>query len=242
VVSTAGLIAGHRVLVTGAASGIGQAVMELALAHGATVVGVDLQPSPAIVGCDVTDEASVAAAFAIAGQAGAITDVVNCAGVYAAGAVADMSLASWQRVIGVNLTGSFLVGRAAANILPRGGTCIFIASKNGLRGEARASAYSASKFGVIGLMESLSRELAPRGIRVNAVCPGGVETPMYARTIEAEARVQGISVQELRRANDARVPLGGQARPSQIADVCLFLMSSLSSHIAGAAIEVNGAE
>ncbi len=237
-----GLVAGHRVVVTGAASGIGAAVAALARANGATVVGLDLQGSEWVIPCDVRDEVAVNAAFDTVTEAGPITDVVHCAGIYGSGRVADLPLASWQRIIDINLTGSFLVGRAAGRVLPRGGTCIFISSTSGLRGEPGSSAYSASKFGVIGLMESMARELAPLGIRVNAVCPGAVHTPMYERTIRAEAEAQGIAIEDLRRGQKSRVPLGGQAMPGQIADVCLFLMSDLSSHIAGAAIAVNGAE
>jgi NAD(P)-dependent dehydrogenase (short-subunit alcohol dehydrogenase family) len=237
-----GLLSGHRVVVTGAASGIGEAVADRFAAEGAVVVGLDLRPRREMIVCDVGDEASVEEAFRLAHEGGAITDVVHCAGIADFGAIRDLPLAEWTRILDVNLTGSFLVGRDAARHLGRGGTLTFLASQGGLHGSALWGAYCSSKFGVVGLMEVMARELAPEGIRVNAVCPGGVNTPMSDATIEREAELGGVTFDEMRRQHDREVPLGGQAEATQVADVCLFLASSLASHVAGASLLVNGAQ
>src|SRR3954451_18562780 len=113
-------LVGRRVIVTGASSGIGNAVAGRFREAGADVVGLDLRPTGQDLQCDVADEASVEAAFGQVGEAGEITDVVHSAGIAALGPFRDFTLADWDRIISVNLTGSFLVGRAAARRLPRG--------------------------------------------------------------------------------------------------------------------------
>jgi NAD(P)-dependent dehydrogenase (short-subunit alcohol dehydrogenase family) len=229
------------VLVTGAASGIGRAVALRFAGAGAEVIAADLEPGEGLVGCDVRDEGSVRALFAAALSGGPLTDVVHCAGVGAVGSIAEVELREWARVIETNLTGAFVVGREAARTLERGATFTFMASQGGLRGEANHGVYSASKFGVIGLMQAMARELAPRGVRVNAVCPGIVDTPMTDASIAREAAITGRAVEEIRRFEASQVPLAEIATADQVADVCLFLASALATHVAGASIVVNGA-
>jgi NAD(P)-dependent dehydrogenase (short-subunit alcohol dehydrogenase family) len=232
----------RRVVVTGASSGIGKAVLQGFTSVGATVVGLDLRPEPGMIECDVSDEGSVDAAFATIREAGPVTDLVHAAGIATNAPFLTLPTAQWNRIIAVNLTGSFLVGRAAVRQMAHGGTITFIASQGGLRGSPNYAAYCASKFGVLGLMESMARELASSGIRVNAICPGGVRTPMADASIHEEAERRGLAFEAVLAEHNARVPIGGEAQPSQVADVCVFLASGLASHVAGASLLVNGGE
>jgi NAD(P)-dependent dehydrogenase (short-subunit alcohol dehydrogenase family) len=236
------LLVGHRALVTGAASGIGRAVAERFAAAGAAVVPADLNTGDGCIYMDVSDEASVLAAFDQAQADGPITDVVHSAGIVRFTPIRELALAEWQHILDVNLTGSFLVGREAARRLGRGGTITFISSMGGLRGDSRKAAYTASKFGVTALTQAIGREVIREGIRVNAVCPGGVRTPMSDRTIEFEAERDGVSIDEKRREHNGRVPRGRLAEADEIADVCIFLASDLAAHVAAASVLVNGAE
>jgi meso-butanediol dehydrogenase / (S,S)-butanediol dehydrogenase / diacetyl reductase len=236
------LLEGRRALVTGAAGGIGRAVVARFAEAGASVVPADLVEERAFVRIDVRDEASVVAAFDTAENEGPLTDVVHCAGIARPERIRELTLADWNAILETNLTGSFLVGRESARRLRRGGTLTFLSSQGGLRADAMWAAYGASKFGVIALTQAIGRELATDGIRVNAVCPGGVRTPMSDATIELEASRDGLSVDEKRSQHDARVPLGRMAEPEEVADVCLFLASPLSRHVAAAALVVNGAQ
>src|SRR5437773_1487302 len=171
-------LAGRVVLVTGAAGAIGRAAVAAFTAAGACCQAADLVPGEDTLACDVTDEASVAASIEAALSLGPLTDVVHAAGVVSVGPVAELTAAELRAVLEVNLAGSFLVAGAAARAMTGGGSITLVSSQAGLRGGANWSAYSASKAGVNRLAESLAQELAPRGIRVNAVCPGNVETPM----------------------------------------------------------------
>ncbi len=123
-----------------------------------------------------------------------------------------------------------------------GGSITLISSQAGLRGGASWSAYSASKAGVNRLAESLAQELAPRGIRVNTVCPGNVETPMADEAIRRLAAGSAISRAEIRARYQRGIPMGRFARPEEVASVCVFLASSLASYVTGASIVVDGGE
>src|SRR5581483_11607820 len=180
---------GRVVLVTGAAGGIGSAIATKVAEAGARVVRVDAAGGDGIIACDVSSEAQVLAAFDAAGDG--VSDVVHAAGICDTALVADMSLEVWKRIIDVNLTGTFLVGREAARRLPDGGGLVLIASVAGLTGDPMFGAYCASKFGVVALNQVLARELGGRRIRVNAVCPGGVRTAFSTRTIEQDAERLG---------------------------------------------------
>jgi NAD(P)-dependent dehydrogenase (short-subunit alcohol dehydrogenase family) len=235
----ASLLAGRRALVTGAAGGVGGGVVEAFRAAGAEVVGADLLPTEGLLRCDVTDEATVEACFA---QAGHVDDIVHAAGVVALGEVASLSLDEFRRVLEVNLVGSFLVARAAARTLGRGGTLTLVASQAGRHGGAGWSAYCASKFGVIGLVECLAQELAPHGVRVNAVCPGTVETTMTETAIAGLAAGRGATPGAVRDRYLAGIPLGRFAEPREIGLACVFLASQLASYVAGASLVLDGGE
>lgn len=240
--SLSAMLAGRRALVTGAAGGIGGAIARRFAEVGASVVGADLNSVDDCIHLDVSNEASVIAAFDEAESGGPLTDVVHCAGVVRFDPIRDLPLAEWQRIIDVNLTGSFLVGREAARRLPRGGSLTFMSSIGGLRSDSQKAAYTASKFGVTALTQAIGREVIADGIRVNAVCPGGVRTPMSDATIEFEAARDGTSVGEKRAEHNGRVPRGRLAEPSEIADVCVFLASELAAHVACASVLVSGGD
>ncbi len=207
---------------------------------------------------DVADEAAVERAVAVVlDRHGRLDHAVLCAGILSNSLVAEMPLDLWRRTLDVNLTGSFLVARAVTRAMLRAGqagrdgrdgvadgerTITFLSSQAGKRGGAYAGAYAASKFGVLGLMESLSREVTPRGIRVNAVCPGDVETPMIAQNVREMAAAAGVTEDEYRRDVARGIPLGRLARPEEVAGVCLFLASPAASYISGEAINVDGGQ
>jgi NAD(P)-dependent dehydrogenase (short-subunit alcohol dehydrogenase family) len=233
---------GRNVLVTGAAGGIGQAICAAFAACGAALTAVDARAEDGMLACDVGDEAAVRAAFDAAERRGKLTDVVHAAGVVTVGAVADLAVEELMRVLRVNLVGSFLIAREAVRCVADGGSITFISSQAGLKGAALWSAYSASKAGVNRLAESLAQELGPRGIRVNCVCPGTVDTAMIDDATAGLAPLTGQSAAAIRAQYRAGIPLGRLAQPAEVAAVCVFLASGLASYVSGTALVVDGGE
>lgn len=158
------------------------------------------------------------------------------------GSVADTPAAGFRRTIEVNLVASFLVARAAARRLPSGGTLTLLSSQAGLRGSALWGAYCASKFGVVGLGQSLAQELAPRGVRVNVLCPGTIDTPMTTTAIEQVAAARGADPAAVRDAYVAGIPLGRLGEPADVAGACVLLASPLAAFVTGASLVVDGGE
>jgi NAD(P)-dependent dehydrogenase (short-subunit alcohol dehydrogenase family) len=253
------LLAGQVAFITGAAHGIGRAVAERFHAHGAAVVLADIdgagaEQAAAELGhradqaiawpLDVTDEAAIEhAAEETMRQFGRIDCLVANAGILHLCPVVDMAAPIWRRVIEVNLTGAFLTCRSFARRMiaqRQGGRLILTSSLFGRRGGAENGAYSASKFGMIGLMECLAAELAPHGILVNAVCPGQVDTAMMRQVFVDRARLVERPPETVQRALEARIPLRRMAQIDEIADVFLFLASSLNGYITGQSIVVDG--
>jgi len=239
-------LAGRKIIITGAASGIGRATARLFRAEGAQVAVLDRSDNAAkavaeeigaiAVTCDVSDPASVAAAVDQAAAAmGGLDGVVNAAGILSETGIADTSADVFNRTLAVNLTGTFLVIQAAApHIRKEGkGTIVNIASGVGLMPTGPGSiAYVASKGGVVALTKSASLELAP-AIRVNSVCPGAVETAMtsaYIRDAEGKPNTQIAQ----------RYALGRHAQPEELAAAILFLTSDESSFMTGIALPVDG--
>jgi NAD(P)-dependent dehydrogenase (short-subunit alcohol dehydrogenase family) len=228
---------GRRILITGAASGIGRATAELFAAEGAalTLLDRDAQALQAVAqqtggqACeaDVTDEDSVASAVARGAAAmGGIDGVVNAAGVMLRGSVLEVTVAEWRRVLEINLTGGYTVVRCCLPWLQQApaATIVNLGSGQALLPNAPdRTAYSASKGGVLNLTRALAAELAP-AIRANTVCPGLVDTPM----------ADGV------RANVGNYALKRLAQPEEIARAILFLTSSESSYVTGAALAVDG--
>lgn len=234
------MLRGHGALITGAGGGIGRALVEAFRDAGAQATGVDVAGNHD-VRCDVSDESDVVAAFDAAERRGPLTDVVCAAAVAGRGTIAELERAEWQRVIDVNLTGAFLVAREAVRRMSAPGTITMISSYSGRHGTAGRGAYCASKFAMIGLVEALAREVGGRGIRVNAVLPYGVDTPMADETFARSAAATGVSIEELRQADHATIALGRYASPAEIADTCLWLASDLAGYVNGASIAVDGA-
>lgn len=231
-----GRLAGRRIVVTGAASGIGAAIAQLFVAEGAQVAALDrnaegIQHGVAIA-ADVSDEASVAQAVERAALAlGGIDGLVNAAGIANGELLSEVSLEDWRRVIDVNLTGSFLLARACHPYLRavQDSTIVNFSSGQGLQPFMRRGAYAASKAGVISLSKSLAMEWAP--IRVNTICPGAVDTPMVRNGYDPEV---------LRTQVGARYALGRVAEAVEIARAALYLTGGESSFITGVALAVDG--
>ncbi|AMS44635.1 SDR family oxidoreductase (plasmid) [Aminobacter sp. MDW-2] len=254
-------MAKRHALVTGAGSGIGRAIA-LALAadgHGVSLCGRRAAPLEAVRdeiakiggeafvldGFDVTEAHSVEAGIAKAiAHAGDIAVLVNCAGEAPSAPFDKTDLALWNRVMGINLTGTFLVTQAALASVKRAGKgrIVNVASTAGLTGYAYVSAYCASKHGVVGMTRALALELARTDVTVNAVCPGFTDTPLLDGAVETITGKTGRSAEEAR-ATLARVnPQGRLVTPEEVADTVLWLASEKATAITGQAIPVAGGE
>lgn len=237
---------GRRMLVTGGAKGIGKAAASRFLAGGAQVACLDmdeaalaeLEPGFVALNADVTDTASVETAIAeAAARMGGLDGIVNSAGVDLQSSLEDMTDAAWERLIAVNLTGPMKVCRAALPFLKAagGGTIVNVSSGAGLQPLKFRSAYSASKAGLQMFSKSLAMELAEAGIRVNVVCPGAVETPLFRSSI-----AEGETGEAQRDAVRARYALARIADPDEIAAGIAFLSSAEASYVTGVALAVDG--
>ncbi|MCP9271701.1 SDR family NAD(P)-dependent oxidoreductase [Mycolicibacterium arenosum] len=232
-----GRFIGKRAVVTGAAGGVGRATVELLDAEGASVIGLDLNPGDGDVACDVGDTISVDAAMTTATERlGGLDIVVNVAGIDQFRKFGDLDVATWQRHIGVNLTGPMLICRAALpHLRASKGNIVTVASIAGLRAQPYQAAYCASKGGVILLMKSLALELAADGIRVNTVCPGGVETDLPVKAA-AEHPDTDLDWELLMETAGARY---GFMPPKDVADAIAYLASDAAASVTGAVLSVD---
>ncbi len=246
-------------LVTGAASGIGLETTRRLVAEGATaLILVDRQDAVltalgdeieaqglAVMLCrqDVADEAAwdgVEHGIRHHWQ-GLDTLVVN-AGVSDSGPISDLSLAAWQKVMSVNLDGAFLTLRAGMRLLRDGGAAVVVSSASAVKAEPGVGAYSASKAALLQLAKVAAREGAPRGVRVNAILPGGVETPIWTETPFFREMVaeHGSEAAAFAALAGMATPLGRFARPEEIAGQIAFMLSPASGSMTGAAMVVDG--
>ena len=226
-------LTGEVAVVTGAAQGLGAAVADALDAAGAHVARTDV--AGADFGLDVTERSSVENALAeIAGSLGEPTILINNAGVNRIGPSETIAEQRWQQVVDVNLTGTFRCSQAAgARMLAAGrGSIVNIASISAYLGMPGRAAYCATKAGVIGLTRALGVEWASRGVRVNAVAPGYVGTPMVEQAI-AEGL---LDAEELA----ARTPLGRVASPAEVADAVVWLASPAARYVTGQTLVVDG--
>lgn len=223
-------------VVTGGASGIGRATATRFAEEGATVRTADIAGDADHV-LDVRDEQAVARAVAAIVEAhGRIDVVVNAAGVAGGGPVHLVDADEWDRVIDVNLKGTFNVCKhvCAQMVARKSGSVVNIASIEGIEGTEGGSVYNASKGGVIMLTKSMAIDYAMTGIRVNAVCPGGIETPLLSSMIDQPG------MEEYRAKMLAAHKLGRFGRPEEVANAVLFLASSEASFVTGSAMVVDG--
>jgi NAD(P)-dependent dehydrogenase (short-subunit alcohol dehydrogenase family) len=239
---TSGL-AGKRALVTGAASGIGAAVAARLASQGARVALVDVAPSEPADGCiaiqaDVSDEAAVERALDQASRdfGGLDAVVVNAATqlVDREASIHELELDTWQRTLDVNLTGAFLTAKHGARALlaAGGGAIVCVGSPTGELGIApELGAYSSSKAGIVGLVRAMAADYARRGIRVNGVLPGVMDTPMNDWWRHDPAK---------RQESEDSIPIGRIGRPEEVAAVVAFLCSDDASYVIGALWAVDG--
>jgi NAD(P)-dependent dehydrogenase (short-subunit alcohol dehydrogenase family) len=245
----------HRAVVLGAAGAIGRAICRTYAEAGANVLAFDTDEEGVqklmseLVGdghaaglVDVTDPGSVERMADDAWRRGPVDSVIYAVGVEFTADVADMDWGEYRRLMAVNLAGAFFTGKAfASRMLGAGlpGAFTFLSSIAGKRGEPGASAYCASKFGLIGFVESFAAEVAEQGIRVNAICPGCVDSPMLRAVAGEVAAREGTSselvMQRLTNMSAAR----RLVRPEEVAGACLWLSSPLASAVTGEAIDVD---
>ena len=203
--------------------------------EGYAVAGWDLRGAPPV---DVTDEAGVAEAAARAGEI--VDAVVLAAGISRMALLGDTTSEDWHAQMAVNAFGVFNCVRALAPRMRRGGSIVVVSSMAGIAGAPLLSAYSASKFAAIGLVQAAALELAAAGVRVNAVCPMYVRTPMQERELVWEAELRQIEPEEVMRGYVEATPLGRVAEPEEVADVVGFLVGEQSRYMTGSNVTVSG--
>lgn len=250
------LLAGKTVLVTGAASGIGRAIVKRLAKAGAWVavtdkdggaadrlakeIGSDAISAP----LDVTDAAATAQAFDQAITAFGKIDIVCAnAGISTMNPTADLTEAEWDSNMDVNAKGVFLTNQAAIRrwlAAKQSGVIVNTASLAGKLGAPLLAHYSASKFAVVGFTQALAREMGPHNIRVNCVCPGFVRTSMQEREVVWEGKLRGMEPDAVRREYISLTPLGRLEEAEDVADIVLFLASDLSRFLTGEAINASG--
>jgi NAD(P)-dependent dehydrogenase (short-subunit alcohol dehydrogenase family) len=227
------LLEGKVALVTGAASGIGAATAAAFAREGATVLGADLKGDPPV---DVTDEAQVEALLArVLAEHGRLDCAVNNAGITGAGGpLQTLRLEDWLRTITVNLTSVFLCMKHEIRAMKRsgGGAIVNLSSGAGLIGVPFLAPYAASKHGVLGLTKTAALENAATGIRVNAICPGSVDTPMLRGFMQSSPEAEKMILRGQ--------PGGRLGRPEEIAEAAVWLCSDRASFVTGESMLVDG--
>lgn len=231
-------------VVIGGASGIGWATARLMAERGDTVALADLDGDAAAARAaelgatatghqvDITDPTGMRALFdTVTERHGPVGTVIDCAGISRPGTIADLSLDDWKATVDVCLTGAFLAVKEAARTVRDGGSVVLVASLNGRQPGVGMSAYCSAKAGVLMLTEVAAMELAPRGIRVNAVNPGFVHTPLtFGATL-----VPGLVEEYIE-----NTPLGRAGTPEDVAQTIGFLTSAAAGWMTGSAVDLNG--
>ncbi len=256
-------LSNQSAIVTGAGQGLGESLALRLAQEGCDVLIADINAEKAEVTAakiasetgrrvlgvraDVTSDESCAQMVNRAvSDFGRLDILVANAGILEAGDVTELSAEDFRRVIDVNLTGYFLSAQAAARVMvaQRSGSIVQINSKSGKKGSFRNGAYAASKFGGIGLTQSIALDLAPHGVRVNAICPGNLldGTLWQDSLFDQYAQMQGLTREQVRAKYEGQVPLGRGATYSDIAGVMVFLCSHDAAYMTGQAINVTGGQ
>lgn len=249
------LLEGRRALVTGGGTGIGRAIAEALAAAGARVAVTDIGAADARVVAerlegaiafrlDVTDALETRRVMDRASdQLDGLEIVCANAGVSTMRKVVDLTEEEWEHNMAVNAKGVFLTNQAAVRHFLAGGVAgaiVNTASLAGKQGAPLLAHYAASKFAVVGFTQSLAREVAPHGIRVNCVCPGFVRTSMQDREVVWEAKLRRMTTEAVREEYIALTPLGRLEEPTDVADAVVFLASDAARFITGEALNVTG--
>lgn len=251
------------VLVTGGAQGLGEAISKRFAGEGATVLVADINEDGAkataenIAGefgvktlglkMNVTDDFEVHSNMEmIEKDFGRLDVLVSNAGILKAHGIEEFPVSEWRMVMEVNLVGYMICAKHACQIMmkQKSGNIVQVNSKSGKKGSFRNSAYAASKFGGIGLTQSLALEMAPYGVRVNSVCPGNLldGTLWQDSLFEQYAKTQGITVEEVKKKYMDQVPLGRGCTYNDVSNVVMFLASDQASYMTGQAINVTGGQ
>ena len=248
-------LAGKRALITGAAAGIGAAIAAAFEEAGARIHVCDIDSNALASFCerhprisssvtDVSDDDAVGRLFDDAlGALGGLDILVNNAGIAGpTAAIEEMAVADWRRTLAVNLDSVFYCTRRAVPLLRTagGGSVVLLSSAAGRLGFPLRSPYSAAKFGIVGLAQTLAMELGPSGIRVNCIQPGFVEGERIDRVIAAKASARGIGIEQQKTDFVANVSLRTMVSASDIANMVLFLVSDAGRHVSGQALPVCG--
>lgn len=242
-----GMLTGQRIFVTGAAGGIGREVVNVLVENGAEVIGTDLRvvsdtQASLFLECDVTSQESVDAAVAQANdRLGPLTGLAYVTGFnHAAMPISDFSMDMWDKVYDINVKGVVRCAKAIVPQLSSGASIVTTTSWWSYTGKAYFAAYCSSKAALKSLTQSMADELAPRGIRVNNVAPGNINTIMHTEALETEAVKRGITYEEMKDIEWAKIPLGIAGPPRSIGDCMAFLFSDKASYITGGTFDVNG--
>ncbi len=221
-----------RVLVTGAASGIGAACCAVLARDGWEVVAADIQDAPGVRRLDVTDEDAWERTMA---ELGALDGLVTSAGIRTRGSIVDTSLEEWERHLRVNVTGTWLAIRAFLRAVPDDDrsprAIVTIASVNATIAVPGQAHYVASKGAIASLTRAAALEGAPLGVRVNAIAPGPIRTPLAGERHAVAAQVEWLT---------SRVPLGRIGEPDEIGELAAFLLSDRASYVSGEVVYADG--
>ena len=237
----------RRAVVTGAASGIGQAVARRLMREGVGVLAVDIDggrlAAAAPEGCDTlvanlgdpSDRARVAAA------ADGVDYLVNAAGIIRIKPIFEVTVEDWREILTVNAESVFFLCQAIGPRMRPGGAIVNLSSSSAkLASTIEVAAYAASKTAILSITRSFAYALAPRGVRVNAICPGIIDTPMQDRVLDGVARIRGLTPSALSDARTRTVPLGRAASADECAGAIWFLLSDESTYMTGQAVNFTG--
>ncbi len=257
------ILSERNALVTGGAQGLGEAICLRLAEEGCSVAVSDVNADASqkvarriqdeygrkslALHMDVTDEASVADGFTkFSAEFGRLDIVVSNAGIVISGEVDQFAAEQWKKVVDVNLYGYFLTAKHAIKIMKKqkSGTIIQINSKSGKRGSYKNSAYAASKFGGMGLTQSLAIELAEDGIRVNSICPGNLlDSPLWVNSLFKQyAKNMGMTEEEVRKIYVDLVPMKRGCTYDDVTNVLVFLASDYASYMTGQGVNVTGGQ